>query len=74
LGTQYDFYKTTGKFDAFSKLESKYLWFVPPRRASLDIGRDVRPTTPDIRVITKPDVAHQAPQYLQLLLAFMPKA
>jgi len=26
------------------------------------------------KVITKPDVAHQAPQYLQPLLAFVPKA
>ncbi len=32
------------------------------------------PTTPGIKVITKLDVAHQAPQYLQPLLAFMPKA
>jgi hypothetical protein len=33
-----------------------------------------RPTTPGIEVITKLDVAHQAPQYLQPQLAFMPKA
>jgi hypothetical protein len=32
------------------------------------------PTTPGIEVITKLDVAHQASQYLQPLLAFMPKA
>jgi hypothetical protein len=32
------------------------------------------PTTPGIEVITKLDVAHQTPQYLQPLLAFMPKA
>ena len=32
------------------------------------------PTTPGIEVITKLDVAHKAPQYLQPLLAFMPKA
>jgi serine/threonine protein kinase len=31
-------------------------------------------TTPGIEVITKLDVAHQAPQYLQPQLAFMPKA
>jgi hypothetical protein len=30
--------------------------------------------TPGIKVITKLDVAHQAPQYLQPLLAVMPKA
>jgi len=32
------------------------------------------PTTPGIEVITKPYVAHQVPQYLQPLLALMPKA
>jgi hypothetical protein len=32
------------------------------------------PTSPGIKVITKLDVAHQAPQYLQPHLAFMPKA
>ena len=32
------------------------------------------PTTPGIEVITKLDVAHEAPQHLQPLLAFMPKA
>ena len=32
------------------------------------------PTTPGIEAITKLDVAHQAPQYLQTLLAFVPKA
>jgi hypothetical protein len=31
------------------------------------------PTMPAIKVITKLDVAHQAPQYLQPLLAFMPE-
>jgi hypothetical protein len=31
------------------------------------------PTTPGIKVITKLDVAHQALQYLQPLLAFMPE-
>jgi hypothetical protein len=32
------------------------------------------PSSPGIKVITKLDVAHQAPQYHQPLLAFMPKA
>jgi hypothetical protein len=32
------------------------------------------PTTLGIKVITKLDVARQAPQYLQPLLAFVPKA
>lgn len=40
---------------------------------SSNVSRTV-PTTPGIKVITKLDVAHPLPQYLQPLLAFMPKA
>jgi hypothetical protein len=44
--------------------------------ATLDLVTNFVPglTTPGIEVITKLDVAHQAPQYLQPLLAFVPKA
>ena len=42
--TDIDVQEISMRSQSYSRLNQKYLWFVPSRRASLDVGTDIKPT------------------------------